>query len=486
MSKILIDGREIECLPGEKLIDAARRNGIPVPSLCHLPGRPPHLSCLACVMLDKHTGKMLPSCSGVPADGGEYESECEAVYFARKTSLELLAGRHEGPCTSACERACPAGLDIPGFFRRVQGGQRDEALSRMRDEMLLPGFCAELCDAPCEKACIRNRDDAGGSVSIQSCIRDILKDARPGESRTSNEDGKRVAVVGAGVTGLAICDALSREGLRVELFDREKHPENQFDDDRLRRVYLREADRLMSQGVTFEFGVEINELRRPDELLSVRDAVVLATLEHDDWELRRVAGSWGVFAVRAPSREGYSGLLASANRSVKDVLEHLKAPSKRTQKRFNARAVREEPGELQKRCEGVGPEHAVGDGGEADALRCLLCGCQIKEDCSLRDSCTRYQVSASRFADDEYPAACDRDTHPDIRWIPSKCIACGICVTLSREANEKVGLAMTGRSAFAHAAPPSGYRIREALTVSAREASRLCPSGALIFRRRES
>ncbi len=56
---LMVDGREIEVPAGATILDAARRLGIPIPTLCHVEGLEPASSCfLCCVQVEGHKGAL--------------------------------------------------------------------------------------------------------------------------------------------------------------------------------------------------------------------------------------------------------------------------------------------------------------------------------------------------------------------------------------------------------------------------------------------
>jgi len=101
--KIKIDNKEIDVFEGEKLIEAARRNGIEIPALCYAPGFRHQASCMVCVVKNCDTAQFFPSCSTVVADGMGVESESEEVQNLRRQSLELLLSDHIAVCRPPCE-----------------------------------------------------------------------------------------------------------------------------------------------------------------------------------------------------------------------------------------------------------------------------------------------------------------------------------------------------------------------------------------------
>ncbi|MFH1268514.1 MAG: 2Fe-2S iron-sulfur cluster-binding protein, partial [Planctomycetota bacterium] len=85
--KITIDGRQVEVSPGATVLDAARKLGIDVPSLCFLEGCKPSTSCLACLVKVGNSGRLVPACGTQAVEGMEVDSETAEVHQVRRTAL---------------------------------------------------------------------------------------------------------------------------------------------------------------------------------------------------------------------------------------------------------------------------------------------------------------------------------------------------------------------------------------------------------------
>ena len=93
---ITIDGRELEFTAGETILDIARRNGIFIPSLCHIKGAQPTAACRVCVVEIEGGRALSPACAMPAADKMVVHTHSPAVLEARRTILALLlqSGNH--------------------------------------------------------------------------------------------------------------------------------------------------------------------------------------------------------------------------------------------------------------------------------------------------------------------------------------------------------------------------------------------------------
>ncbi|MGF6852435.1 NAD(P)-dependent oxidoreductase [Paraburkholderia sp. CI3] len=131
-----------------------------------------------------------------------------------------------------CVNACPTGIDIPGFIRKIGNGNLKGAARDILSANPLGGMCARVCPTEilCEGACVRNHQD-GEPVQIGALQRhatdfQMAREAAgaPALFTRASETGRRVAVVGAGPAGLACAHTLALAGHRVSVFDAREHP----------------------------------------------------------------------------------------------------------------------------------------------------------------------------------------------------------------------------------------------------------------------
>jgi dihydropyrimidine dehydrogenase (NAD+) subunit PreT len=123
-----------------------------------------------------------------------------------------------------CATACPTGIDVPSFIRRIAEDNLRGAAQAILDANPLGGTCARVCptEVLCEAVCVRVPQQ-GKPVEIGRLQRyavDAVMD-RPLSALfpRAAASGRRVAIVGAGPAGLACAVALARRGHEVALHD---------------------------------------------------------------------------------------------------------------------------------------------------------------------------------------------------------------------------------------------------------------------------
>jgi dihydropyrimidine dehydrogenase (NAD+) subunit PreT len=131
---------------------------------------------------------------------------------------------HDAPCMTAC----PTTIDIPLFIRQIATGTPAAAAKTILSQNILGGMCARVCPTEqlCEEVCVREVAE-GKPVEIgrlQRFATDTLMEREGHPFARAAATGKRVAVVGAGPSGLAAAHRLAMHGHDVTLFDARPKP----------------------------------------------------------------------------------------------------------------------------------------------------------------------------------------------------------------------------------------------------------------------
>jgi predicted molibdopterin-dependent oxidoreductase YjgC/NADH:ubiquinone oxidoreductase subunit E len=95
-NRMTIDGRQLTFTPGETILEVARRNGIFIPTLCHLKGASPTGACRVCVVEVEGGRALFPACVTPAAKNQVVHTASPDVLEARRTIVALLlqAGNH--------------------------------------------------------------------------------------------------------------------------------------------------------------------------------------------------------------------------------------------------------------------------------------------------------------------------------------------------------------------------------------------------------
>lgn len=182
-----------------------------------------------------------------------------------------------------CTEACPAGVDVARYVRAVKDLQFDEALAVLREKLPLPTVCADACFAPCEEVCAYKQ--FGDPIAIRAIKRAAVDkggDVWKKRKKPAKKTGKKVAIVGAGPSGLTAAYYLAGKGQDVTIFDafqkpggamRYGIPNYRLPEERLDK----DIDDILEQGVTFQGNTVIGKAMTLEKLKQDFDAVFLAS-----------------------------------------------------------------------------------------------------------------------------------------------------------------------------------------------------------------
>lgn len=518
MIRIKIDGQTIDIPSESTILDAAIRAGIEIPTMCFLENHEHFPSCMICVVRNASNGKLIPACSTKAEASMDIHTRDEEVKEARKTALELLLSDHVGDCEAPCQTNCPAYMDIPLMNRLLAAGRIDEALRVVKNDIALPAVLGRICPAPCERAC--RRRDVDEAISICHLKRyaadfDLSHDV-PYKPVINESNGRKVAILGTGPAGLSAAYFLLQKGYQCILYDKNPLPGGALryaiPDERLdKKVLEQEIDIIRNMGAMFVMNHEIQE----DGIASLQqeyDGVIIATGESNaEFKgLEKRAKSFiternthqtalpGVFAIGSAIKPGRVAIRAVAH--GKEVAfavdQYLNGEEVRGEIRmFNSRfgrLVMEEYAHYMEEAENgprIETENNRGFDREEmikEALRCMHCDCRKKYDCKLRIYSDEYGAVQKRYFPDERKPVRKIFKNKPVVYEPEKCIKCGICVRITSQHKEKLGLTFIGKGFDVEVGIPFDRVDVNALEKTASLCAEKCPTGALAKRENEN
>jgi glutamate synthase (NADPH/NADH) small chain len=120
-----------------------------------------------------------------------------------------------------CEEACPAHLKISDYIKAIYEDKPDESLRKIFEDNPIPSICGRICMKHCEAACsLSIRGQAVAIRWLKRFVADSIKDYKTAlELRSAEPTGKKVAVIGAGPSGLSIAYFLALKGHKAIVFD---------------------------------------------------------------------------------------------------------------------------------------------------------------------------------------------------------------------------------------------------------------------------
>ena len=283
MITILLNGKEVKVEVGKTILEVANANGIEIPTLCHDKELKPFGSCWVCAVKVKNRRGFVTSCGTEALDGMEIETDSEEVRNARKMALELLLSDHYADCEAPCKIACPNQVDIQSYVSLIANGEFGEAAKVIKETLPMPLSIGRVCPAFCEEEC--RRDIVDEPIAIRQLKRhaadyDLVSDWSyvPEKKETKN---KKIAIIGAGPSGLTCGYYLSNEGYDVKVFEsapkgggwlRYGIPEYRLP----KKILDAEIALMCKNGMEIEYNVEVGRDVSLSELSKNYDAVYLA------------------------------------------------------------------------------------------------------------------------------------------------------------------------------------------------------------------
>lgn len=211
----------------------------------------------------------------------------------KKSFVEMVLGYSEEKAKSEasrcldcklCEDACPAHLKISEYVQAIAQGKYEESLRKVFEDNPIPGICGRICMKHCEDVCsIGIRGEALAIRWLKRFVADkavsyrkVLKPEIPPDT------GKKVAVIGAGASGLTVAYFSRLKGHQVTVFDalpggggmlRTGPP--------MYRLPLesidRDVDYIRSLGVNFKFSTHVGKDVKFEDIYEEFDAVFIST-----------------------------------------------------------------------------------------------------------------------------------------------------------------------------------------------------------------
>jgi len=158
-------------------------------------------------------------------DGDDTHRPWVEEIFTADASHKCPTYVHRAP---PCQGSCPSGEDIRGWLNIVRGIEKpptdtpwqEYAFNRVTDANPFPAIMGRVCPAPCEDGCNRNEvEDHVGINAVEQFIGDYGLEHGLALPTAGEDTGKKVAIIGSGVAGLACAYHLRRMGHACTVFE---------------------------------------------------------------------------------------------------------------------------------------------------------------------------------------------------------------------------------------------------------------------------
>ena len=222
-------------------------------------------------------------------------------------NMEKIVENCMGEETAACVATCPMHTNVKEYVRLIKEGKGREAIRVIRDNLFLPGSLGRICAHPCEGKCKWNEGHHPMAIaSLKRYAADHFDLEEDWDLTIASANGKKVAIIGAGPSGLQAALELRREGCEVEVFEqlgvrggmmRIGIPAYRLP----RNVLEREIGYLDKLGVTFHMNTSIGKDIKFETLVNDFDSVVVACGKHQG-RVDRSLNNWdakGIYSAQS-------------------------------------------------------------------------------------------------------------------------------------------------------------------------------------------
>ncbi|WP_294912068.1 2Fe-2S iron-sulfur cluster-binding protein, partial [uncultured Eubacterium sp.] len=297
MLNLTINGKNITVEEGTTILQAAKDNGIYIPTLCYDDEVKVYGACGLCVVEAEGIPKLLRSCSAKCSEGMVVNTESKRVIQSRKIAMELLMSAHDGDCVAPCQLNCPARTDCQGYVGLIANGEYEAALKLIKNKVSLPASIGRVCPHPCETACRRGKvDEAINIAQLKAFAADMDLNSDSYLPEKNAPTGKKIAIIGGGPAGLTAAYRLAISGHEVTVYDmmekmggmlRYGIPQYRLP----KEVLDKEIAIIEKLGVKMINGVKLGKDFTVASLKAQNDAVIVAV------------GAWKSSSMRTPGEE---------------------------------------------------------------------------------------------------------------------------------------------------------------------------------------
>ena len=200
---------------------------------------------------------------------------------AVKEALRCLNCKNK-PCVSAC----PVNIDIPSFISKIKDKEYEEAYDIIAKSSSLPAICGRVCpqESQCESKCTLGiKFEAVAIGRLERFVADLHNEKEESNKIEISKNGKKVAIIGSGPSGLACASDLAKIGYEITIYEALHKaggvlvygiPEFRLP----KQIVQKEIDNLKTLGVSIETNVVIGKTLTISDLQEMGyDAIYIAT-----------------------------------------------------------------------------------------------------------------------------------------------------------------------------------------------------------------
>ncbi len=184
-----------------------------------------------------------------------------------------------------CIEGCPVGVHIPEFIKALREGDLRGSATILKDTNSLPAICGRVCpqETQCEERCVLGRKGEPVAIGrLERYVADVERAEGSEAPAVAAPNGKRVAIIGSGPSGLTAAGDLAKMGYEVVILEALHTPGGVLvygiPEFRLpKAIVASEIHYLETLGVQIRTNAVVGKLFTLQELLDEYDAVYLGT-----------------------------------------------------------------------------------------------------------------------------------------------------------------------------------------------------------------
>lgn len=183
-----------------------------------------------------------------------------------------------------CQKACPLGNDIPSFIKFVKEDNLMEAFNVLTKTTVLGAICGRVCPhfKQCKGSCVRGIKSAPISIGeLEAYVFDNAFKENYNIKTTNELQGRKVAIIGGGPSGLTCAAFLKMSGADVTIYEKQPKlggiPKYGIPDFRLSREIIdKNIEKILSLGINVECNKALGKDYNLEDLEREYDAIYLS------------------------------------------------------------------------------------------------------------------------------------------------------------------------------------------------------------------